>query len=112
MTEPAADLRDSFMQRAVYLAGAGRGDVEPNPIVGALVARRGAIIAEGYHASYGEAHAEVAALAAAGARARGADLYVTLEPCATQGKTPPCTLAVVRAGIARVFIGARDPSLK
>src|SRR5262245_27351250 len=94
-----------LMQRALRLALGGRGSVEPNPMVGAVVARGGAIIAEGHHAAYGERHAEIAALEAAGARARGADLYVTLEPCATHGKTPPCTLAVARAALARVVIG-------
>jgi diaminohydroxyphosphoribosylaminopyrimidine deaminase/5-amino-6-(5-phosphoribosylamino)uracil reductase len=81
-------------------------------MVGAVVARGSTIVAEGHHASYGGPHAEVVALSAAGARAQGADLYVTLEPCATQGKTPPCTLAVARAGIARIILGARDPSVR
>ena len=78
-------------------------------MVGAVVAAGGSIVGEGFHGRFGEAHAEVEALAAAGAAARGATLYVTLEPCCHHGKTPPCTEAVVAAGIARVVIAARDP---
>lgn len=102
------------MMRALELARRGEGRVEPNPMVGAVVAVRDAagrveIVAEGWHAAFGGPHAEVVALAAAGARARGATLYVTLEPCCHQGKTPPCTDAVIAAGIGRVVIAARDP---
>ncbi|MFO0982380.1 MAG: bifunctional diaminohydroxyphosphoribosylaminopyrimidine deaminase/5-amino-6-(5-phosphoribosylamino)uracil reductase RibD [Planctomycetota bacterium] len=100
------------MQRALYLATLGRGLVEPNPMVGAVIARGRTIIAEGYHAAYGDHHAEIVALARAGDRAAGADLHVTLEPCATQGKTPPCTLAIARARVARVIIATGDPSAR
>jgi diaminohydroxyphosphoribosylaminopyrimidine deaminase/5-amino-6-(5-phosphoribosylamino)uracil reductase len=97
------------MRKALRLAERGWGRVQPNPLVGALVVREGEIVAEGYHAEFGGPHAEVAALRAAGERARGATLYVTLEPCAHRGKTPPCTEAIVRAGIARVAFAASDP---
>jgi diaminohydroxyphosphoribosylaminopyrimidine deaminase/5-amino-6-(5-phosphoribosylamino)uracil reductase len=97
------------MQRAIELARRGEGHVEPNPMVGAVVAAAGSVVGEGFHTRFGGPHAEVEALAAAGAAARGATLYVTLEPCCHHGKTPPCTEAVVAAGIARVVIAARDP---
>jgi diaminohydroxyphosphoribosylaminopyrimidine deaminase / 5-amino-6-(5-phosphoribosylamino)uracil reductase len=96
------------MQRALELAWNGWGRVGPNPLVGALVLRDGAVVGEGFHAEYGGAHGEVVALQAAGARARGADLVVTLEPCRHSGKTPPCTDAIVAAGIRRVVFGAAD----
>lgn len=98
------------MRHALRLAERGWGRVAPNPLVGAVVVRDGEVVGEGWHAEYGEPHAEVHALAAAGERARGATLYVTLEPCAHWGKTPPCTDAVGRAGVARVVIAARDPN--
>ncbi len=100
----------AFMRRALELARRGWGQTAPNPMVGAVVVRDGAIVGEGHHARYGEAHAEVAALAAAGDRARGATLYVTLEPCAHHGKTPPCAEAIVAAGVSRVVIAAADPN--
>jgi len=98
-----------FMNRALELAERGRGHVEPNPIVGAVVVRDGTIVGEGWHEKFGQAHAEVNALNRAGAAARGAALYVTLEPCCHHGKTPPCTEAVVRAGIQRVVAAMPDP---
>jgi len=98
-----------WMRRALELAERGRGQVEPNPLVGAIVVRNGEPIGEGYHRRYGEAHAEVNALAGAGEAARGATLYVTLEPCCHHGKTPPCTDAVLRAGIRRVVAAMPDP---
>lgn len=97
------------MRRALALALAGWGRVAPNPMVGAVVLKEGVPVGEGFHAEYGRAHAEVVALAAAGGAARGATLLVTLEPCAHQGKTPPCTDAIIAAGIARVVISVRDP---
>jgi diaminohydroxyphosphoribosylaminopyrimidine deaminase/5-amino-6-(5-phosphoribosylamino)uracil reductase len=100
----------AFMQRAIQLARMGRGRVEPNPMVGAVVVRDGRIIGEGYHERFGQTHAEVNALARAGEAARGADIYVTLEPCCRHGKQPPCTEALLAAGVARVFIGASDPT--
>lgn len=97
------------MLRAIELAERGRGYVEPNPLVGAVVVRDGQMVGEGWHQRHGEAHAEVNALAAAGEAARGATLYVTLEPCCHHGKTPPCTDAVLQAGIARVVAALEDP---
>jgi diaminohydroxyphosphoribosylaminopyrimidine deaminase/5-amino-6-(5-phosphoribosylamino)uracil reductase len=98
-----------WMRRALELAERGRGYVEPNPLVGAVVVRDGQLVGEGWHQRYGEAHAEVHALAAAGEAARGATLYVTLEPCCHHGKTPPCTDAVLRAGVRRVVAAMTDP---
>src|SRR5207249_12255581 len=97
------------MQRALELAERGRGHVEPNPLVGAVVVRDGGVVGEGWHQRYGEAHAEVNALAAAGEAAHGATLFVTLEPCCHHGKTPPCTDAVIAAGIRRVVAAMLDP---
>ena len=98
------------MRRAIELAVRGRGRVEPNPCVGAVVAKGDRVLAEGYHRDYGGPHAEAAALAKAGERARGATLWVTLEPCSTTGKTPPCTDAVLRSGVKRVVVGSLDPN--
>jgi diaminohydroxyphosphoribosylaminopyrimidine deaminase/5-amino-6-(5-phosphoribosylamino)uracil reductase len=100
----------SYLDRALELAERGRGTTHPNPVVGAVVVRDGEIVGEGWHARRGEPHAEVHALRAAGERARGATLYVTLEPCSHHGATPPCTDAVIEAGIAKVVVGARDPN--
>jgi diaminohydroxyphosphoribosylaminopyrimidine deaminase/5-amino-6-(5-phosphoribosylamino)uracil reductase len=98
-----------WMRRALAVAEQGRGFVEPNPLVGAVVVRDGRFVAEGWHRKFGEAHAEVNALAAAGAAAAGATLYVTLEPCCHHGKTPPCTDAILRSGIRRVVAALEDP---
>lgn len=103
----AAD--EPLMRRALELAERGRGHVEPNPLVGAVLARDGRIVGEGWHAKFGAAHAEVNALAAAGPAARGATLFVTLEPCCHQGKTPPCTDALIQAGVSRVVAALTDP---
>lgn len=104
----AADRR--FMRRAISLARRGWGHTAPNPLVGAVVVRDGKIVGEGWHAEFGGPHAEIVALRAAGELAAGGTIYVTLEPCNHQGKTPPCTEAVLAAGISRVVIGARDPN--
>jgi len=96
------------MRRALALAWSGWGRVAQNPLVGAVVVRDGVVVGEGYHAEFGGPHGEVQALHAAGERARGADLVVTLEPCAHQGKTPPCTDAILAAGVRRVVFAARD----
>jgi len=112
---PEDAFDEQLMRRALALARRGEGHVEPNPMVGAVIAAasgKGAgdrIIAEGWHAAYGRPHAEVAALAAAGTAARGGTLAVTLEPCCHHGKTPPCTAAIIAAGITRVVVGTRDP---
>jgi len=97
------------MARALRLAEAGRGCVEPNPLVGCIVAHGAEIIGEGWHQHYGGPHAEIEALAVAAGRAAGATMYVTLEPCCHQGKTPPCTQAVIAAGVRRVVLAQRDP---
>src|SRR5689334_21403189 len=104
-----SDADRAWMRRALELAERGRGWVEPNPLVGAVVVRDGRAVGEGWHRRYGEAHAEVNALAAAGEAARDSTLYVTLEPCCHHGKTPPCTDAVLRAGVRRVVAALADP---
>jgi diaminohydroxyphosphoribosylaminopyrimidine deaminase/5-amino-6-(5-phosphoribosylamino)uracil reductase len=98
------------LERALELAERGRGTTHPNPVVGAVVSRDGEVVGEGWHERKGGPHAEVVALDAAGAEARGATLFVTMEPCAHHGTTPPCTEAVLRAGVARVVTGALDPN--
>lgn len=98
------------MQHALDLAWRGWGRVHPNPLVGAVVLDGGEAVGEGWHAEYGAQHAEPIALAAAGARARGATLVVTLEPCAHQGQQPPCVDAILRAGIRRVVAALPDPN--
>ena len=97
------------MQRALELARRGWGHVAPNPMVGALVLHEGEVVGEGWHAEFGGPHAEVAALRAAGERARGATLVVSLEPCTHHGKTPPCTDAIRASGVHRVVAAIRDP---
>jgi diaminohydroxyphosphoribosylaminopyrimidine deaminase / 5-amino-6-(5-phosphoribosylamino)uracil reductase len=99
-----------FMRVAVRLGRRGLGRTSPNPPVGAVVVKNGVVVGRGYHRRAGLPHAEVEALRVAGARARGATLYVTLEPCAHHGRTPPCTDAVRAAGVRRVVIGTRDPN--
>lgn len=102
-----------FMQRALALARRGEGLTRPNPPVGAVLVKNGRILAEGFHKKAGGPHAEIACLKAAGMPRRGlasATLYVTLEPCSTHGKTPPCTDAILAAGIGRVAVGATDPN--
>jgi diaminohydroxyphosphoribosylaminopyrimidine deaminase/5-amino-6-(5-phosphoribosylamino)uracil reductase len=99
------------LKRALELAERGRARVEPtHPLVGAVVVRGGAVVGEGWYAGSGTPHAEVVALEAAGARARGATLYVSLEPCAHQGATPPCAETVIAAGVSRVVAGVHDPN--
>ncbi len=99
-----------YMRRALELAEKGVGWTSPNPMVGAVIVKEGRIIGEGFHERYGEAHAERNALASCREDPRGADLYVTLEPCCHYGKQPPCTDAVLEAGIRRVVIGSGDPN--
>ncbi len=106
----SASPDERLMRRAFELARRGEGRVEPNPMVGAVVATpAGDVIAEGWHERFGGPHAEALALAAAGPAARGATVYVTLEPCCHHGKTPPCTAAIRAAGVARVVVAAGDP---
>ena len=102
-------MEASFLERASELAENGRGTTHPNPIVGAVVVSGDEIVGEGWHERKGGPHAEVVALEAAGERARGATVYVTLEPCAHHGVTPPCVDALLAAGVARVVAGQLDP---
>lgn len=107
----SAEPHENFMRQAVAAARRGWGDTHPNPLVGAVIVENGAVVAEGHHARAGEAHAEINALRALGRKPKpGATLYVTLEPCSTHGRTPPCTTAIAEAGFARVVVGATDPN--
>lgn len=109
---PFSRADDGFMREALALAARARGLVSPNPMVGAVVVSKGKVVGRGFHEKYGEAHAEVNALREAGDLARGATLYCSLEPCCHQGKTPPCTRAVIGSGIKRVVIAMEDPNPK
>ena len=105
-----ADEERSLLHQAVRLAEQGHGTAEPNPLVGCIIVNQSNdIVGEGFHERFGEGHAEVNALLMAGTDARGATAFVTLEPCNHQGKTPPCSQALIDAGIAKVVIGASDP---
>lgn len=110
MRPPAIEADDRYLRRALSLAKRGRGRTHPNPMVGAVVVRGGRVVGEGWHRRAGGPHAEVIALGEAGTKARGATLYVTLEPCNHHGRTPPCTDAIVAAKVARVVVGCRDPN--
>lgn len=105
----SSDSDSRYMLRALELARRGEGFVEPNPMVGCVIVRDGNIVGEGWHQRFGGEHAEIEALVAAGKQAAGAAMYVTLEPCCHYGKTPPCTEAIVPAGIKRVVCAMRDP---
>jgi len=98
------------LARAIELAEHGRGRVSPNPLVGAVIVRGEEVLGEGFHREFGGPHAEVEAIEAAGGEVEGATMYVSLEPCCHQGKTPPCTRAIVAAGISRVVVASDDPS--
>jgi len=104
------DVDERFMERALALAARGLGRTSPNPPVGAVFVRDGQIVGEGFHRQAGGPHAEIVALRQAGARAHGADLYVTLEPCAHHGRTPPCAAALAPLGLRRVVVAMRDPN--
>jgi diaminohydroxyphosphoribosylaminopyrimidine deaminase/5-amino-6-(5-phosphoribosylamino)uracil reductase len=101
---------EQYMRQALELARLAEGRTRPNPAVGAVVVAGGRVVGEGYHPEAGRPHAEIFALRAAGEAARGADLYVTLEPCSHHGRTGPCTEAIMAAGLRRVFVGTRDPN--
>ncbi len=101
---------ETYILEALELAKKAWGQTSPNPLVGALVVKDDKIVGRGYHHCAGEAHAEVNALNDAGKNARGADIYVSLEPCSTFGRTPPCTQAIIDAGIKKVFVGSVDPN--
>ncbi|MCX8116389.1 MAG: bifunctional diaminohydroxyphosphoribosylaminopyrimidine deaminase/5-amino-6-(5-phosphoribosylamino)uracil reductase RibD [Desulfobacterota bacterium] len=99
-----------WMKRALRLAEKGRGRTSPNPMVGAVLVKEGRVVGQGYHVRAGEDHAEVVALKKAGPEAKGATLYVNLEPCVHQGRTPPCAPALIQAGVKRVVVGMVDPN--
>lgn len=104
------DEKEFYMQRAITLAEKGKGRVNPNPLVGAVVVKDGKIIGEGYHEYYGGLHAERNALKNCKESSEGATLYVTLEPCCHYGKTPPCTEAILEHRIRKVVVGMTDPN--
>ncbi len=103
-------MDEYFMRMALSLAKKGAGKTHPNPMVGAVIVKEGRIISTGYHRAFGAPHAEAEAIKKAGKQARGATLYVNLEPCCHQGKTPPCCEAIWRAGIKRVVVAVKDPN--
>jgi diaminohydroxyphosphoribosylaminopyrimidine deaminase / 5-amino-6-(5-phosphoribosylamino)uracil reductase len=109
-SDVSSRVADPYFARALALAEQGRGATTPNPLVGCVVVRSGIVIGEGFHHACGQPHAEVLALRDASEHARGADVYVTLEPCSHTGRTPPCTDALIEAGVARVNIGMHDPN--
>jgi diaminohydroxyphosphoribosylaminopyrimidine deaminase / 5-amino-6-(5-phosphoribosylamino)uracil reductase len=113
MAQITATERDArHLLRAIELAAEARGHTSPNPLVGALVVKHGRVLGEGFHTALGEPHAERVALAACGEDPAGATLYVSLEPCCHEGRTPPCTDAILEAGIARVVVASEDPTTK
>lgn len=103
-------MQEEYMKRAIELAKKGVGKVNPNPMVGAVIVRDGRIIGEGWHAKYGELHAERHAFSRLTEDATGAEMYVTLEPCCHQGKQPPCTEAIISHGIGKLYVGSDDPN--
>jgi len=106
----ASSNDEKHMRRAIELALKGRGRTRPNPLVGAVLVKNGRVVGEGYHRKAGGPHAEIHALRQAGERARGAELFINLEPCCHHGRTPPCTGALIGAGVRRVVVGQRDPN--
>lgn len=110
MIDLKAKSQEYYMRRVLELAWKGAGRTSPNPMVGAVVVKNGRVVGEGVHKKAGSPHGEIAALRQAGKKAKGADLYVNLEPCCHHGKTPPCTEAIAAAGIRKVIAGMRDPN--
>ncbi|AHM56966.1 riboflavin biosynthesis protein RibD [Peptoclostridium acidaminophilum DSM 3953] len=104
------NIDEAYMKMALELAKKGWGHVSPNPLVGCVIIKGGEIIGMGYHEKFGQAHAEVNAIRAAGESSRGATLYVNLEPCCHYGKTPPCSELIIKSGLKRVVVGMRDPN--
>ncbi|MCH8945209.1 MAG: bifunctional diaminohydroxyphosphoribosylaminopyrimidine deaminase/5-amino-6-(5-phosphoribosylamino)uracil reductase RibD, partial [Proteobacteria bacterium] len=110
MSRPEYSAEDcTHMARALRLAARGRYTAHPNPMVGCVLVKNHNIVGEGWHVRTGDAHAEINALQAAGGQARGATAYITLEPCAHHGKTPPCTDALIEAGVRNVIVATQDP---
>src|SRR3989304_1532650 len=109
MTTPEVD--EKYIALALELAEKGRGRVEPNPMVGAVLVKNGQIMGKGYHQAFGGAHAEIHAINEGGAHCKGATLYVSMEPCAHYGKTAPCVDAIITAGISKVVAAVVDPNL-
>ncbi len=105
-------MQEQYMRMALALAALAKGRTSPNPMVGAVVVKDGRVVGQGWHRKAGTPHAEIHALRQAGELAKGADLYVTLEPCSHYGRTPPCCEAVLKAGVKRVFAAMRDPNPK
>ncbi|MBI4975025.1 MAG: bifunctional diaminohydroxyphosphoribosylaminopyrimidine deaminase/5-amino-6-(5-phosphoribosylamino)uracil reductase RibD, partial [Candidatus Omnitrophica bacterium] len=103
-------IDERYMRIAIDLAKKAEGKVSPNPIVGAVIVRNGLVIGRGYHKGPGLPHAEINALRRAGSRAKGASLYISLEPCDHFGRTPPCTAAIIKSGIKKVVVGMKDPN--
>src|SRR5262245_60302113 len=99
-----------FMQRAIALAQKGKIGAHPNPLVGCVLVKNNRIISEGFHAHYGGDHAEIVALKKVGPKAKGATLYINLEPCVHWGKTPPCSPALIQAGIKQIYVSHLDPN--
>jgi len=110
MPNRVMDIHEKHMKMALRLALKAKGRTSPNPLVGAVIVKNSRVIAKGYHEKAGLPHAEIAALDEAGERARGATLYVTLEPCTHFGKTPPCVDRILKSGIKEVFVGMIDPN--
>ena len=104
------EAHETFMKRALDLARRGKGRTSPNPLVGAVIVKAGQVVGEGYHQKAGTPHAEIHALNATGENTKGATLYTNLEPCCHWGRTPPCTEAVIQAGIAQVYVAEVDPN--
>ena len=100
----------AFMERALHLAKHGQYSAHPNPMVGCVLVKDGNVVGEGWHALAGEPHAEINALQAAGQNARGATAFVTLEPCAHHGRTPPCSESLIQAGVSEVVVARKDPN--
>lgn len=110
MDDGRRTIDEKYMRIALWLAKKGRGRTSPNPMVGAVIVKNNRVVGEGYHKKAGTAHAEINALRQAGSKAKGATMYVTLEPCCTFGKTPPCTSAIIKSGIKKVVIAITDPN--
>ena len=103
-------VEEDYLRLAITMASRALGRTSPNPVVGAIIVRNGRIVGKGYHRGAGTPHAEIHALAEAGRKANGADLYINLEPCCHYGRTPPCADAIIQAGIKRAFVGIQDPN--